>query len=219
MESSSRPGHVVELHQPHTGHFPNSGASGVGERVLDRNFGFNGSQKTQSLADPILIHQSQRVQPSGVRLDEPVASRRRCALHFSGHSQIALVIARRQRIKMRDRQIATIVRRPCLRRQATVPQSGPLEIALIQKRPGDMVQAIQPLAVASPEGLMAKSLKGVEVRAHRPLLDRASQFDGRRRRRRIGLYGRLGDSDRGRRNARENEAPEQNTALQHLPPA
>src|SRR5690606_15338401 len=118
-----------------------------------------------------------------------------------------------------DLKIAPVVRRPGLRLQSAVPQGRPLKITLIQKGPSDVIQAIPSLTVVSLERLTAKSLKGVEVRAHRPLLDRASQFDRRRRRRRLGLYGRLGDGDRGRRNARENEAPEQNTAPQHLPPA
>ncbi|MNJ18823.1 hypothetical protein D3C77_131340 [compost metagenome] len=176
-------GHVAQFHQPHAGHFPHAGAGRGGEGIVDGNFRLHRAQQAQPLADAVLIHQSQGAQPGGVRLDEPVARGPGRAIQLGHHGHVALVIADGQGVQPGDAQVALVILGARLCGKTVVPQGRLVEIPLVQHRPGDMIEAIEPLAVATFQRLQTEGLQGREIGAGGPRLDRLGQFHRLRRRR------------------------------------
>ncbi|MNI27066.1 hypothetical protein D3C73_807890 [compost metagenome] len=198
-EGRRRSSHVAQLHQAHAGHFPDPRARGGGIGVMHRDLAFGRGQQAQAFADAVLIHQGQGAQAGRMSHDEPVAARPRRVRHLLLDRQIALVVADGQGVQPRNGQVALVVLGPRLGLQAIVPEGRLFEVPLVQDRPCDVIEPVQPLAVAPLHGLQAKGLQRREIRAGGPLLHGAGQLrslsdaghGGRGRRQ-------YGDSDQGR---------------------
>ena len=59
--------------------------------------------------------------------------------------------------------------------QTAVPKGGVVEIALVQEDPGDVIEAVQPFAVAPLQGGVAEPGQLVEIGGLRPLFDGGRQ--------------------------------------------
>ena len=178
--------------------------------VLDEGVGVR--QQFQPLADLVLVHQGQGPDARGVGLGEPVLFRGRLAAHLVGRRGVALVVAQHQVVQGGDADIAAVLLKVGGLRQAAVPVGGLVELALVQHDPGDVIEALQPLAVVALLGRAAEGPQGGEVGRAGAALDGLGQFD-RRAFRTGGLgLGAQGDAlDQQRDQGEEGEGADSGT--------
>ena len=119
-----------------------------------------------------------------MRAREPVGLHRREPAHLVGGGRLALVVPQGQGVQPGDLDVAVGALVTRAFHEPVVPDPGRVELALVQKYPGDMIEALQTFAVVTAYRLAAERLKRPEIRRAGPPFDSLCQLKGRPRLRR-----------------------------------